>query len=206
MTGLTISVTASGSVVKEKIVHRGGAKANDLICVTGDFGAAYMGLQLLEREMKLFENTRGIQPELRGHEYVIGRQLKPEFPYEVLNDLHAKEILPTSMIDVSEGLASDLLQICKSSETGCRIYLDKIPVDSETKKLAEEFNIDPAIPSLNGGEDNELLFTVSLDAFEKIKLVKSVSIIGHITNADSGKFLVTGDGSESELNAQGWRL
>jgi thiamine-monophosphate kinase len=205
LTGLTIGVTAAGTVEQGKIVRRNGAKPNDLICVTGDFGAAYMGLQLLEREKKLFENNKGIQPDLAGHEYIIGRQLKPEFPFNILNDLNEKDILPTSMIDVSDGLASDLLQICKASAVGCRIFSNKIPVDNETLKLAGEFRIDPVIPALNGGEDYELLFTVPLGLFEKIRLVQSVRVIGHITQADAGKYLVSDDGSEVELTAQGWR-
>jgi thiamine-monophosphate kinase len=135
----------------------------------------------------------------------IGRQLKPEFPLKVLDDLNGKSILPTSMIDVTEGLASDLLQICKSSGVGCRIFSSKIPVDAETAKLAEEFRIDPVIPSLNGGEDYELLFTAPLEAFEKIKSVESVKVIGHITTADHGRYLVGEDGSEVEIMAQGWR-
>lgn len=205
MTGLTICVTAAGTVEKEKIVRRSGARPNDLICVTGDLGAAYMGLQLLERERKLFENNKGFQPELKGYEYVIGRQLKPDFPSSVLDDLKESDILPTSMIDISEGLASDLLQICKWSSAGCRIYSGRIPVDRETFRLAEEFGIDPVIPSLNGGEDYELLFTVPLNLIEKIKTVKSVSVIGHLTQANSGMYLVSDDGSEVELKAQGWR-
>jgi len=205
LTGFTIGVTAIGTVEKGRIVRRSGAHPNDLICVTGDFGASYMGLQLLEREMKLFENNKGIQPDLSGYEYIIGRQLKPEFPFEVLDILKEKDILPASMIDVTDGLASDLLQICKASMVGCRIFSDKIPVDFETIKLAEEFKIDPIIPALNGGEDYELLFTVPLEIFEKIKSVQPVKIIGHITNAENGKYLVATDGSEVEIMAQGWK-
>lgn len=206
LTGLTIGVTATGTVEKEKIVRRSGAHPNDLICVTGDFGASYMGLQLLEREMKLFQNNKGVQPDLSGYEYIIGRQLKPEFPFEVLEDLITKDILPTSMIDVTDGLASDLLQICKASDVGCRIFSDKIPVDQETVKMAEEFMIDPSIPALNGGEDYELLFTVPLGLFEKIKSVRSVKVIGHITRSDNGKYLVANDGTEVEITAQGWKV
>jgi thiamine-monophosphate kinase len=205
LTGLTIGVTATGTVEKEKIVRRSGARLNDLICVTGDFGASFMGLQLLERERKLFENDKGIQPDLSGYEYAIGRQLKPEFPVKVLEDLNEKGISPASMIDVTEGLASDLLQICKSSSVGCRIFNDKIPIDAETIRLAEEFRIDPVIPALNGGEDYELLFTVPLEIYEKIKSIQSVKMIGHITSVEQGKYLVGDDGSEIELTAQGWR-
>lgn len=206
LTGLTIGVTAAGTVEPGRIVRRDGAKPNDLICVTGDFGGAYMGLQLLEREKKLFENNKGIQPDLAGHEYIIGRQLKPEFPFKVLNELNEKGILPTSMIDVSDGLASDLLHICESSTVGCRIFSSKIPVETETLKLAEEFRIDAVTAALNGGEDYELLFTVPLESFEQISSVPSVTVIGHITQVDYGKYLITDDGSEVEITAQGWRI
>lgn len=206
LTGLTISVTALGTVEKGSVVRRDGAKPNDLICVTGDFGASYMGLQLLERERKLFKTNQGIQPDLSGYEYVIGRQLKPEFPTETLMNLRQNNILPGSMIDVSDGLASDLLHICKLSDTGCRIYSDKIPVDQETCRLAEEFIIDPLTAALNGGEDYELLFTISLEMFEKIKLIPGVKVIGHMTSAENGRMLVAEDGSEIDLSAQGWAV
>jgi thiamine-monophosphate kinase len=204
-TGLTINVTAVGTVDRKEIVNRKGAKPNDLICVTGDLGASFMGLQLLERERKLFEKEKVTQPDLSGAEYAIGRQLKPEFPAGVLEELKTEGILPTSMIDVSEGLASDLLQICKSSDTCCRIFYSKIPVDYETSRIAEEFNIDPIIPALNGGEDYELLFTVPLAFSEKIGLLKSVKVIGYMTESGSGNYVVGDDGSEVTLNAQGWK-
>ena len=204
LTGLIIGVTAVGSVEKDKVVKRDGAKPNDLICVTGDFGAAYMGLQLLERERKLFEKEKVAQPDLSGFEYAVGRQLRPEFPVNTLTDLRESKIQPTSMIDVTEGLASDLLHLCKLSGTGCRVFCSKIPIDYETTKLAEEFNIDPIIPAFNGGEDYELLFTVPLESFEKIKLVQSVKVIGHMTLQGSGNYLVGDDGSEVKINAQGW--
>lgn len=204
LTGLTISVTSVGYVDKEDLVRRDGARANDLICVTGDFGASYMGLQLLERERKIFEQTKGIQPELTGNDYVIGRQLKPEFPADVLSELKKTGIHPGSMIDVTDGLASDLMQICKASSTGCRIFNKQIPVDYETSRLAEEFNIDPLIPALNGGDDFELLFTVPLDMYEAVKLISGVKVIGHITEKGSGNFLIGADGAEVEITAQGW--
>ena len=204
LTGLTLSVTAIGTAEKERIAKRDGAKPNDLICVTGDFGASYMGLQLLERERKLFKTNQAIQPDLSGYEYVIGRQLKPEFPSETLVNLRQNNIQPSSMIDVSDGLASDLLHICKLSDTGCRIYSDKIPVDQETCRLAEEFSIDPLTAALNGGEDNELLFTVPLEMFKKIKLISGVKVIGHMTAPEDGKLLVAEDGSVIGLSAQGW--
>jgi thiamine-monophosphate kinase len=204
LTGLTIGITAIGTVKKDSIIRRNGARPNDLICVTGDFGASFMGLQLLERERKLFEKEKVAQPDLEGFEYAVGRQLKPEFPVSVLEELENNQILPTSMIDVSDGLASDLIHVCKLSDTGCRIFANKIPIDYETSRLAEEFNIDPVIPALNGGEDYELLFTVPLEMFEKIKLIETVKVIGHMTPAGSGNFLVGEGGSEIELSAQGW--
>ncbi len=205
VTGLTISVAAAGYAEKGSIIKRDGAKPDDLICVTGDFGAAFMGLQLLERERRLYEKGKGIQPDLSGYEYVIGRQLKPEFPSSVLSELKSENIRPSSMIDVTEGLASDLIQICKQSDTGCRIFYSKIPVDYETSKLAEEFNIDPMTPALNGGEDYELLFTLPPESMDKIGKLKSVMVIGHMTSEDSGYYIVGDDRSEVAISAQGWK-
>jgi thiamine-monophosphate kinase len=204
LTGLTIGVTAIGAVEKDKIIRRNGARPNDLICVTGDFGASYMGLQLLERERKIFIEDKTAQPDLSGFEYAIGKQLKPEIPISCINELSQSGILPTSMIDVTDGLASDLIHICRLSDTGCRIFSNKIPIDYETSKLAEEFNIDPLIPALNGGEDYELLFTIPLDLFEKAELLKTVKVIGHITPSGSGNFLIGEGGTEIALSAQGW--
>ena len=205
VTGLAISLTAIGYADENSIIKRDGARPNDLICVTGDFGAAFMGLQLLERERRLFETSKDIQPDLAGYEYVIGRQLKPDFPVAALLELKENGISPTSMIDVTEGLASDLIQICKQSQTGCIIYYSKIPIDYETSKLAEEFNIDPITPALNGGEDYELLFTAPLEEYEKIKNLRSVKIIGHITTPIERYFIAGDDGSEVRLSAQGWK-
>jgi thiamine-monophosphate kinase len=205
LTGLTICVTAVGAVEKESLVKRDGAKANDLICVTGDFGAAFMGLQLLERERKLFMKEKVTQPDLSGYEYVIARQLKPEFPSKTIDELLEAGIKPSAMIDVTDGLASDLLHLCKLSGTGCRIFYSKVPIDYETSRLAEEFNVDPMTPALNGGEDYELLFTVPLEMFEKIKNVNSIKVIGHMTSMDSGRMIVGDDGSEVSISAQGWR-
>jgi thiamine-monophosphate kinase len=200
LTGLTIGVTAVGTVERDRIVRRDGARPNDLICVTGDLGAAYMGLQILERERKLFEKEKVTQPDLAGYEYVIGRQLKPEVPLETLSEIHNAGIQPSSMIDITEGLVPDLFSVCKSSNTGCRIYSDKIPIDYETSRLAEEFNINPLIPSLNGGEDYELLFSVAPDQFVKIQMIASVKVIGHMTSKESGIVLVDDNGSEVELS------
>lgn len=205
LTGMTISVTGTGYAVESELVRRDGARANDLICVTGDFGAAFMGLQLLERERKLYMKEHVTQPDLSGYEYIIGRQLKPEIPVGVLEAMRAAEIKPTSMIDVTDGLASDLLHICKLSGTCCRIFYSKIPVDYETARLAEEFNTDPITPALNGGEDYELLFTVPLEYSEKLKLIDKIKVIGHMTVSGSGNYLAGDDGSEVEINAQGWK-
>ena len=205
LTGLTIGVTAVGRAGKENIVKRNGAKANDLICVTGDFGAAFMGLQLLERERKLFVKDKVSQPDLSGYEYIIGRQLKPEIPVNVLIKLREAGIKPASMIDVTDGLASDLLHICRLSGTGCKIFYSKVPIDYETSRLAEEFNIDPITPALNGGEDYELLFTVPLDLFESIKLIESVTVIGHMTAAGTSCSIVGDDGSEVDITSIGWK-
>jgi thiamine-monophosphate kinase len=205
LTGLTICVTAVGTVGRKDLVRRDGAKPNDLVCVTGDLGAAYTGLQLLERERKIFEQNKNIQPDLEGNDYVIGRQLKPEFPSGILDDLRNAGIRPTAMIDITEGLASDLMQITKSSGTGSRIFSKQIPVDIETARVAEEFNIDSLVPALNGGDDFELLFTVPLEMYEKVRQIPSVAIIGHITENGSGNYLVGADGTEVELIAQGWK-
>jgi thiamine-monophosphate kinase len=205
ITGMTIGVTAVGTAEKSKIVKRDGARANDLICVTGDFGASFMGLQLLERERKLFIKEKVTQPDLTGFEYVIGRQLKPEIPVSTLTELNKEEIRPTSMIDVTDGLASDLIHICKLSRTGCKIFYSKVPIDYETTRLAEEFNIDPMVPALNGGEDYELLFTIPLEMIEKIRRIQSVKVIGHMTLPGSGYIIAGDDGSEVEISAQGWK-
>lgn len=204
LTGLTIGVTGIGMAEKGNIVRRNGAKPNDLICVTGNFGASFMGLQVLERERKLFDNDKSFKPDLSGYEYIIERQLKPELPGDLFTRLKDINILPSSMIDVSDGLASDLLHVCRLSKTGCRIYNSKIPVDAETCKAAEEFNLDPLIPALNGGEDYELLFTVALENAEKIRSVPDVTLIGHMTTADQGNYIVSEEGTEIELKAQGW--
>jgi len=205
LTGLTLGVTAIGTASKENIVKRDGAKPKDLICVTGNLGAAFMGLQLLERERKLFDKEKAAQPDLSGFEYVIERQIKPEFPVAILAELGTAKIKPTSMIDISDGLSSDLIHICKLSNTGCRIYSHKIPIDSETTRLAEDFNVNPIIPALNGGEDFELLFTVSLDMFDKISMISSVKVIGHMTLKESGNMLIDDSGAEIEISAQGWK-
>jgi thiamine-monophosphate kinase len=204
LTGLTISVTATGYVGKKSLIRRQGADPNDLICVTGNFGASFMGLRILERERRLFEKDKTIKPDFGGYEYLIERQLKPEFPVNVINGLKEASVVPTAMIDVSDGLASDLIHICKKSGTGCRIFYEKMPVDLETSKAAEDFGTDPVTAALNGGEDYELLFTIHLEDSEKIKNVSGVTVIGHLTPAGQGYFLINENGARIELRAQGW--
>jgi thiamine-monophosphate kinase len=203
-TGLTISVTAIGEANESDITYRSGAQVNDLICVTGNLGAAYMGLQLLEREKKVFESNTSAKPQLKDYEYILERILKPEAQKNIIETFKEKGIKPTSMIDISDGLSSELLHICKSSDKGCRVYLEKIPVDEQTAKMAEELNIEPSVAALNGGEDYELLFTVPISTLETISQIKGVSIIGHITEASTGAYLVTPSEDEVKLTAQGW--
>lgn len=204
MTGVMISITVLGSALPEKLVYRSGAGINDLICVSGDLGAAYTGLQVLERERRIFESDDRIQPDLAGYDYVLERQLKPEARKDIIDILDKAGILPTSMIDISDGLSSDLMHLCKQSKVGCRIYQEKIPIDEETAKVAREMNIEPLICALNGGEDYELLFTVPLNTSELISGMKKISVIGHITGPDWGIKLVMADGGEIKLKAQGW--
>lgn len=203
--GLVISMTATGSVEKEKIAYRIGAEVNDLVCITGDLGAAYLGLHLLEREKRAFSGNDNPQPEFEGYEYLLGRQLKPSARLDIIDSLRHENIVPTSMIDLSDGLASDLLQICKSSGCGVRIYLDKLPIARETYQLAEELNIDPVVAALNGGDDHELLFTVPLAMQEKIGRIGGIDVIGHITSKETGAALVTPDGGDIRLQAPGFR-
>jgi len=204
MTGLTISITALGEVSKTDITYRRGAKANDLICVTGNLGAAYMGLQLLEREKRVFESSPGAKPKLEGNSYILERMLKPEVRKDTLQKLRDNKIKPTAMIDISDGLSSDLLHICKNSGVGCKIYADKIPIDSQTAQMAEEFGIEPLVAALNGGEDYELLFTIPLEEFQNVSKVDGIATIGHITAESSGANLISPAGDEIRLTAQGW--
>ena len=204
VTGLTLSITAIGEAEKEDIVYRSGAKPNDLVCVSGDLGAAYMGLQLLEREKELFSKDSGIQPDLDGKEYILERQLKPEARVDITELLRKNNVRPTAMIDISDGLSSEILHICKNSGYGCRIYQDKIPVDSATALMAEEFNIEPLICALHGGEDYELLFTVPLADYNKVASLKEIHIIGNISGEKENALLVTTQGQEVMITAQGW--
>lgn len=204
LTGLTISISAIGEVEKNKAVLRSTAKPTDLLCVSGDLGGAYMGLQLLERENEVFKVNSNMQPRLEGYDYILERQLKPEARADVVSTFKQAGIIPTSMIDISDGLSSEILHLCKSSGVGCNLYEEKIPMDFQTKKMAEELIINPLVAALNGGEDYELLFTVSLSDYEKIKNDPDFTIIGHMTEEKEGVNLITSAGSSMPLVAQGW--
>ena len=234
LTGLAISITCIGEADKEDIVYRSGAKETDLICVSGDLGAAYMGLQLLEREKAVYygqvedirkkmaeakakgdnqklatlnndlAEMRNFQPDFAGKEYLLERQLKPEARKDIVEMLRNAGIIPTAMMDISDGLSSELLHISKESNVGCRVYEDRIPIDYQTAAMAEQFNMNLVTAALNGGEDYELLFTVSLTDHEKVSEMKGIKVIGHITKPDLGNYLVGRDGGEVELKAQGW--
>ena len=202
--GLTINITCIGSTKEENIVYRDGAKDTDLICVSGDLGAAYMGLQLLEREKLASIGQENFQPQFQGKEYLVERQLKPEARKDIINELAKNSIIPTSMIDISDGLSSELLHICQQSNVGCRIYEEKIPIDYQTAIMAEELNMNLVTCALNGGEDYELLFTIPLYLHEKISKIEGIKVIGHITKNEMGCAMITRDGNEIQLKAQGW--
>lgn len=202
--GLVISVTCIGDAQKDKVVLRSGAKDTDLICVSGDLGSAYMGLQLLEREKNVGAGQKDFVPKFEGKEYLIERQLKPEARRDIIQELEKAGIVPTAMMDVSDGLSSELLHICKASDCGCRIYEDRIPIDYQTAVMAEEVNMNLVTAALNGGEDYELVFTAPLHAHETLSKLKGIKIIGHITRPELGCALVTRDGVEMQLRAQGF--
>lgn len=206
VTGLLISITCIGEGEKGKIVFRNGAKDTDLICVSGDLGAAYMGLQLLEREKAISKNAQDqdFSPAFEGHEYILERQLKPEARKDIIEALASHGIMPTSMIDISDGLSSELMHLCKQSHTGCLIYEERIPIDYQTACMADEFNLNLVTAALNGGEDYELLFTVKLADYEKIASMSGIRIIGRITDKKYGCMMQTRDGNEIPLRAQGW--
>ena len=204
LTGLAISITVIGTAPKGMSVKRSGAKTTDLICVSGDLGAAYMGLQLLEREKIATMDKEGVQPDFAGKEYLLERQLKPEARRDIIERLREAGVIPTAMMDISDGLSSELLHICKQSKVGCRIYEDKIPVDYQTAIMAEELNLNVITCALNGGEDYELLFTVPIADHEKVASMKDVRLVGHIVKEELGAALITRDGVEMELKAQGW--
>lgn len=223
MTGFAISITCIGEVEKGKAIYRNGAKETDLICVSGDLGAAYMGLQLLEREKTVYyqqlaeaqkmegeaktramKNLETAQPDFQGKEYLLERQMRPEARRDIIERLQKAGVKPTAMIDISDGLSSELMHICSQSNSGCRIYEERIPLDYQTAVMAEELNLNVSTCALNGGEDYELLFTVPITDNEKMEQMKDVKVIGYITKPDLGMALITRDGNEFELKAQGW--
>lgn len=203
--GLVINVTVLGTAKKVDVVYRSGAKEYDLLVVTGDLGAAYMGLQVLEREKEVFKANPSIQPDLDGHDYIIERQLKPEARKDIIGYLKELEVKPTAMIDISDGLASEILHLCKASKVGCHVYDEKVPIDAKTSMTAIDFNLDPNTCALNGGEDYELLFTIDQKDFDKIKGNPHMTVIGHITNENDGIYYVDKNGSAITLKAQGWK-
>lgn len=202
--GLIISITAIGEADKDNIVYRNGAKEKDLLCVSGDLGGAYMGLQLLEREKFVFKDNPNIQPDLEGNDYILERQLKPEARVDVVDLLKKLDVKPTSMIDISDGLASEIIHICTQSETGCELYEDKIPIDPQTFDRARDFGLDPTVCALSGGEDYELLFTIPMSDFDKVRNQPDITVIGHITAKTSGINLVAKAGTSHPITAQGW--
>jgi thiamine-monophosphate kinase len=204
VSGLIISGTAIGMGEEGKIVRRNGAQVNDLICVSGDLGSAYAGLQILEREKQIFLESPSVQPDLEGKDYILERQLKPEARKEIISLFRALNVVPTSMIDISDGLSSELLHIAKQSKVGLAIYEEKLPIDDQTYETGKELSIDPTTCALNGGEDYELLFTISQADYDKIKGKEEIHIIGHITDPSSGTIMVTRGGHAIELKAQGW--
>lgn len=205
MTGLTISITCLGEATPEQIVYRNGAHDTDLLCVSGDLGAAYMGLQLLEREKLVLKGgDQTIQPDFTGREYLLERQLKPEARRDIIRQLAEEQVKPTAMMDISDGLSSEVLHICTQSKVGCRLYEEHLPIDYQTAAMAEELNMNVTTCALNGGEDYELLFTVPLSAYDKVSQMDGIRVIGHITKPELGCALVTRDGQEFELKAQGW--
>jgi thiamine-monophosphate kinase len=204
LSGLIISITVMGEGDKNKVVYRNGAKDKDLLCVSGDLGGAYMGLQVLEREKSVFKENPKIQPDLEGKDYILERQLKPEARKDIIKLFEDLNLQPTSMIDVSDGLASEILHICEQSNVGVELYEEKIPIDSQTYDTARQFNLDPTMCTLSGGEDYELLFTIKQEDYDKVKNLPDFTIIGHITNKEKGRHLITKSGSVATLKAQGW--
>ncbi len=202
--GLILSITSIGEASTEELVYRNGAKVNDLLVVSGDLGAAYMGLQVLEREKQVFQVNPNSQPDLEAYSYLIERQLKPEARTDVRTLLHALEIKPTSMIDISDGLSSEILHLCKQSEVGCNLYEDKLPLDPQLISVCEEFQLDSTTVAINGGEDYELLFTVGMDDFDKLKGNPNFTIIGHMVEAAEGMHLITRANTKIALKARGW--
>lgn len=203
--GLFLSITVIGTADKDDVIYRSGAKPGDLVCVTGDLGGAYIGLLILEREKSVYKANPDMQPELQGYEYPLGRQLKPEARTDLRDILREHEIRPTSMIDISDGLASEILHLCKDSGTGCSLYEEKIPIDPETRNTAMDFKIIPSVAALSGGEDYEILFTIKPSDYDKIKDIQGISVIGHMTEKDQGRWMITPDEKKVEITAQGWK-
>lgn len=203
--GLAISITAIGEARKEEVSYRSGAKVNDILCVTGDLGAALVGLQILEREKQVFLSNPEMKPDLDKYTIVTGRQLKPDARMDIIHEFKDLGVIPTSMMDISDGLASEIFHICKASGVGATIYEDKLPIDKQTFDTAVELNLDPITCVLNGGEDYELLFTISQDDFSKLEKHPDIHFIGHVTKPEEGKFLVTKSGTAVQIKAQGWK-
>jgi len=202
--GLIISITAIGEVTPDKYVRRNTAKKGDLLCVSGDLGAAYVGLLFMEREKKIFVETTGVQPDLEGESYVIGKLLKPEARKDIIEFFAKAGVIPTSMMDISDGLSSEILHICKQSHVGCVLYEEKIPIAEETKLAAYKFEIDPTACALSGGEDYELVFTIDPSDYDKLVLNEQISVVGYMTNDEQGSTIVTKGGSKYAITAQGW--
>ena len=203
--GLVISITAIGKAKREDIVYRNGAGVGDLICVSGDLGGAYVGLQLLEREKKIFLENPKIQPDLSNADYILERQLKPEPRKDIIDKLKQVDVKPTAMIDISDGLSSEVMHLCKQSQTGCTLYEDKFPIDPQTYEKAREFNLDPTVCALSGGEDYELLFTIKQSDYEKMRMHVDISIVGHMVAKEEGLHLIDKSGNQVKLQAQGWK-
>lgn len=201
---LFLSISVAGYAEKDDIIYRSGAKENDLLCVSGDLGAAYMGLLILEREKQAFKANPNMQPDLSGNDYLIERQLKPESRNDILRILREAKVKPTAMIDISDGLASEILHLSTESKVGCNLYEEKLPIDFKTEELAKEFSIAPTVAAISGGEDYELLFTIDQNDYEKIKDIAEISIIGHMTDIKSSANLISHDGKVAPLTAQGW--
>ena len=204
LTGMVISITALGTAHPDELTYRSGAQPGNLLCVTGDLGGAYLGLQLLERENEVFKVHPGSQPKFEGYDYILQRQLKPKARNDIRDALKTLGIKPTSMIDISDGLSSEIMHLCKASGTGCHLYEEKIPFDQQTREMALEFNINPLVAALNGGEDYELLFTIPLEDYSKVKDDPDISVIGHMTQPEEGTLLITSGGSAIPLTAQGF--
>ncbi len=202
--GAMIGVTAMGWVEKDRVVYRAGANENDLLVVSGDLGGAYMGLHLLKREKEVFRETKGVQPDLEGHDYILERQLKPEARRDIIREFSERDLIPTSMIDISDGLASEVLHLCESGNRGVELYEEKIPIDPTTYQTARDFDHDPTVCALSGGEDYELLFTIPPDDHSKVKNDPNLTVIGHITDEASGRNLVTKNEQSVPITAQGW--